>query len=306
MTSRWKFVGIVKLRKVFPEKFAAVEDAAGAHVEEIHGEHLVLEVIAEDVGIVAFDGGDTLLLLQLFDSGDEVTIFGGALELLRVGRLGHAVAKRADEISLAALEKKLYVANSLGVDLGRGEVFHARTETALDVVLQARARMEAREVDLAGGDEKVAMNEIDDAIGKVGGEVGSVIDATVFAQAARDIDAREALAESEFDVGVCFIVAQKDVEAGLLLLDEVVFKGESLFIVGDDNVVDIDGLADESAGLGVFPAAFMEIRAYARAEVFRLADVNDLALGIFVEIDAGGDGETTDFGEEVHRELSLV
>ena len=51
--------------EIFPEEFAAVDDFAGAHVEEIDGEAAVFEVIAEDVGVVALlGGGDALLFLR--------------------------------------------------------------------------------------------------------------------------------------------------------------------------------------------------------------------------------------------------
>ena len=52
-----------KFGQVFPEKFSAVEDFSSAHVKEVDGQHLIFVVISEDVGIVAFDGGDALLLL---------------------------------------------------------------------------------------------------------------------------------------------------------------------------------------------------------------------------------------------------
>src|SRR5258707_6361749 len=51
----------------FPEKFAAVEDFSAPHVEQVHGQHPIFVVIAEDVGVVAFYGGYTLLLLELLD-----------------------------------------------------------------------------------------------------------------------------------------------------------------------------------------------------------------------------------------------
>ena len=88
-------------------------------------------------------GGYALLLLQLLDGGDEVSIAGGALELLRFGGFGHAVAQRFDEVGLTAFEEELHVAHGFAVNLGGGQVFHARTEAALDVVLQAGTRMSA-------------------------------------------------------------------------------------------------------------------------------------------------------------------
>jgi hypothetical protein len=44
----------------------------------------------------------------------------------------------------------------------------------------------------------------------------------------------------------------------------------------------------------------MEIGRDARAEVFRLAYVDNFALGVFVEIDSGERREATDFAGKIH------
>jgi hypothetical protein len=44
----------------------------------------------------------------------------------------------------------------------------------------------------------------------------------------------------------------------------------------------------------------MEVRPDARAEVLGLADIDDLSLGVFVEVNAGLGGEGADFLVEVH------
>ena len=81
-----RFFGIDQFGQVFPEEFAAVDDFAGAHVEEIDGEAAVFEVIAEDVGVVALlGGGDALLFLELMDGGELVAQAGGGFELLGFG-----------------------------------------------------------------------------------------------------------------------------------------------------------------------------------------------------------------------------
>ncbi len=106
--------------------------------------------------------------------------------------------------------------------------------------------------------------------------------------------------QGELDVGVGLVVAQQDVEAGLALLDEVVFEGEGFALVGDGDVFEVDGLAHERAGLGVGLVGGEEVGADAGAQVLGLADVDDLALGVLVEVAAGAGGERADFGEEVH------
>src|SRR5260370_35817518 len=57
--------GPQELREFFPEKFATVEDFSSPHVEQVHGQHVVFVVIAEDIGIVTVDSGDAVVLLQL-------------------------------------------------------------------------------------------------------------------------------------------------------------------------------------------------------------------------------------------------
>ena len=65
--------------------------------------------------------------------------------------------------------------------------------------------------------------------------------------------------------------------------------------VGDQNVVDVDGLAHERAGLGVRLGGLQKVRTDARAEVFGLADIDDLALGVFIEVHAGLGWKRTNF-----------
>jgi hypothetical protein len=80
----------------------------------------------------------------------------------------------------------------------------------------------------------------------------------------------------------------------------VILQRQRFFVVRNYYVVDVDGLADQGAGLGVFPAAFVEIRRDPGAEILGLAYVDDLAFGVFVEVDAGRGGNGADFGGEVH------
>ena len=79
--------------------------------------------------------------------------------------------------------------------------------------------MRAGEIEIAGRDEEVAVDEVDDAIGEVRWEKGAVVFGLVFLEAAGDVDAGPAFAEGEFDVGISLVVAQENVEAWLLLLD---------------------------------------------------------------------------------------
>ncbi len=294
--------GFEEVGKVVPEEFAAVDDFSGADVEEIDGERAGLEVITEDVGVVVlFGSGDALLLLELVDGGELVAEAGGGFELLGFGGGDHAAGEGALKLGVAAFEKELGVLDGVGVELGGGESFDAGAEAAVNVVLEAGAGVVAGKIDLATGDEKAAMDELDDAPGEVAGKVRAVVGGAVLAQAAGHKDFRIAVGEGELDVGIGLVVAEENVEAGMALLDEVVFKGQGFVLVGHEDVVEIDGLAHEGAGLGVGLGGFKEVRADAGAEILGFADVDDLSPGVFVEVDAGLGGEGADFLVKVHK-----
>ena len=132
------------------------------------------------------------------------------------------------------------------------------------------------------------------------GKVGAVVGGAVLAQTARDEDLGIAIGERELHVGVGLVVAQQDVEARLALLDQVVFERQRFVLVGDQDVVDVDGLAHERAGLGVGLRGFEQIGADAGAKVLGLADVDDLALGVLVEVHARLGGQNANFLDEIH------
>ena len=181
-----------EFRQVFPEELAAVDNFACSHVKQVHREHSIFVVVAEDVRIVAFHAGHALLLLQLLYRGDQVAILRGALVLLRGGGFFHALPQRADQVGLAAFQEKLHVAHRFLIGLGSSQTLHTGSETSPDVVLQAGPRVKAVQVHLAGRDQEVAMNQVDDAVGEVGREVRPVVVAAVFPQAAGHVDAGKA------------------------------------------------------------------------------------------------------------------
>ena len=106
--------------------------------------------------------------------------------------------------------------------------------------------------------------------------------------------------QGELDVGVGLVVAEEDVEAGLALLDEIVLKREGFVLVGDGDVFNVNGFAHERAGLGVRLRGREEVAANAGAQVLGLADVDDDAFGVLVEIAARTSGQRANFLVEIH------
>ena len=170
----------------------------------------------------------------------------------------------------------------------------------MNVVLQAGALVIAGEIDLATGDEKAAMDQLDDAPGQAAGKVRAVVGRAVLQQPPRDEDLGEAVAHGELDIGIALVVLEQDVEARLALLDEVGFEGQRFALVADQDVFEIDGLAHQRAGFGVGLRGFQQVRANARAQVLGLAHVDHRTFGVLVEVNAGLGGQGADFLVEVH------
>ena len=160
------------LGQLFPEEFPAIHDLAAAHMEEVDGQHAVLVVVAVDVRIIAIRRSHALSLLHLAHGDQQIAVPGGEFEELRGCCCLHALFERAAQFGLPAFQEHLCIAHRLPVVLGRGEVLNARSQAALDVVLQAGPGMVARKIDLATGQEKAAVDQVDHPMGQIAGEKG--------------------------------------------------------------------------------------------------------------------------------------
>ena len=270
-------------------------------MEEIHGQRAVLKVVAEDVGVIVLPGGGgALLFLKLVNGGELVAQLGGSLEALALGCLHHARGERPFQLGVAAFQQQSGVAHRAGINLRRGKLLDAGAEAAMNVVLQAGALVVAGEIDLATGNEKAAMDQLDDAPSQVAGKVWAVVGRAVLQQPPRHEDLGEAVPHRQLDVGIAFVVLEQNVEARLALLDQVGFERQRLGLVADQDVFQINGLAHQRARFGVGLRRLQQVRANARAQVLGLAHVDHRALGVLVEVDAGLRGQSADFLVKVH------
>src|SRR5690242_13036219 len=229
-------------------------------------------------------GGRHLLLLGNLLHGLEQVIQGVGLFIAR--RLAGEFDPRSQfmlQIFVAALQKQADVTNRLGVTLIAHQTFDAGTMAPVDVKLQARMRMLSRQVHVARRHLEVPVDEMHQPVREVSREVRTVVRGSVLLQTARDVHTRIALGR-EFDVRIGFVIAQQDVVARLPLLDEIVFERKRFLFVIDLNEVDVARIVNQSAGFGVSQTLFQEVAAHAGAKVLRLADVNNRAVRVFVEI----------------------
>ena len=110
---------------------------------------------------------------------------------------------------------------------------------------------------------------------------------TVLDQTAGHIDLREFVG-AYADPGIGLRILQEDVVPWLVLLDEVVLQQQGVRLRTDDRELGVGNLRNEDAGLAVEPLGRDEILGNTLVQVFRLAHIDDIPLGVIVTIDTGG------------------
>ena len=128
------------------------------------------------------------------------------------------------------------------------DVADAGRPAALDVVVEARrARAAAGLGALAGAEQEDLAEQVERAAHALGARVGPEVGALAPVALAREVDAREVLVEADRDVRVGLVVAQPDVEARPVLLDEVLLREQRLGLGVDDERLDVVDAARSSS-----------------------------------------------------------
>jgi hypothetical protein len=253
----------------------------------LQGEARPLAVVAEDVHVALRRGRHLLLLGDGEDGLAQVAVLRRHLEAHLLGGAQHPPLVLVGQLAVPAFEKHPHVAHRLGVLVRRAEALDARAEATLDVVFEAGARELAVDLDVAGAQLEGAVDEIDGTAREARGQERPEVERAVALDAARDHHAREGLVDRQFQVRVLLVILERDVVARLVLLDEVRLKHQRLDLRVRDDELKVGDAADELAGLRVVPAPRLEVGADAVAQILRLADVDDLARVVLVQVDAG-------------------
>ena len=100
---------------------------------------------------------------------------------------------------------------------------------------------------------------------------------------AREVHARELFVQRYRDIGVRLVVAQADVEARLVLLDEVLLRQQRLGFGVHHQRLDLIDRGDEVPA--ATRARIREVRGHALADRLRLADVQHPSAGVAEQVD---------------------
>ncbi len=280
-------LGPVPVRQVLPVVLPPIHHLGAPHVEDLHRQPAVPVVAAEHVRIVLDAEHGLLLVSERLDRLEPVPQPRGIFEPQLGGRLVHVGFEAPPQIAVAAFQKQDRRVHRRPVLLAAAQGGHARTQAALDVVVQA-AGPGCGPVDLlaAVADAERAPDRVDEQPRPGGGDVGAEITRAVTDRPAGQADLGKGGLERDPDEGKRLVVLQVEIVAGLVLVHQVALEDERLVFAAGDDVLDVAELRHQPGGLGIEVAGFLEVRPHPVPQVAGLADVDDLAPGVPVQVDA--------------------
>ena len=238
--------GLLLALVVEVEGLAVGEDAV-AHLEDLRVGLQPVDGDRDRVEGALAVGGDALALQQRLDGLQAVALQRRLLVVLLAGGEVHPLLEVLLDLAEAAGEEGDHAVDALAVLL-LGHVPDAGRPAALDVVVEAgRAGAPAGLGALAGAEEEDLAQQVERAADALGARVRAEVGAVAPVALAREVDAREVLVQADRDVGVGLVVAQPDVEARPVLLDEVLLREERLGLRVDDERLDV---VDEACSAG--------------------------------------------------------
>jgi hypothetical protein len=119
------------------------------------------------------------------------------------------------------------------------------------------------------------------------GTVRAEISGTILDHAPGKEDLRELVTGDTYP-RIGLRILQKDIVFRLVLLDQVVLKQQGVGFGIHYRVLGIGYLRDKDPCLSVEPGGVHKVLGDSFMQVFRLADINHISLGVIITIDSGG------------------
>ncbi len=276
-----------------------VGELSCADVEERDLDELSLAVEAEDVAVDVVDRDDTLLLAHLLDRAELVAVHGGELEAHLARGSSHLGFELARQLVVAAFEELRDGVDLLAVP-GAVDRQDARRRAALDLVLEARTLATCELRVAASPKLKVLVDEMQRSPRRGRRVVRAEVTRSLRRRpphhfepwprrgAAGGIAAspradgrtvRRFVERAQPQRDEVLVVAELDVVARPVLLDEVVLEDRRLlFVAGDDGLEIADRALQDRNERAAVALRVLKVRTHARAQGLGLADVDDGAL----------------------------
>ncbi len=261
-----------------------------AHGEDLQRGPLSLHVRPEHVPLLEVGGGDLLRRLQPLQRPHLVAQAGRLLEALLAGRFLHGGLQPAQHLVGAPFQEQPGVFAGLAVALQGADLGHAGRQAPLDLVLQARPRPVAVQDLLAGAHAEDLVHHARGLASQAGRDVGPAVGVLVLSRPAHHVEPGVLLAQGQLQVGMVLVVAEEDVVAGLVPLDEVVLEGQRLHLAVRHHQLEVRDLVAQRVQPRVHGPGGLEVLAHPVAQRARLAHVEDLARRVAEHVHPGAGG----------------
>ena len=278
-------------RHVLPADVLEMERVAVDHLAAAQGEDLddgavAVGCEADHVGRAARLPLDRLPLDEVLHREQPVPVTGGVLESLVLRGGLHLLLELAlDRLHLAG-EELDHRLDDRAVVLLR-DVADAGRETALDVVVETRyTRVPAGLRPLARPVREDAVEHVERLAHLLRVRVRAEVPDAGTVPLAREHHARVVVLHRDRDVRERLVVAQAHVERRPVPLDEVLLEMEGLHLAARDDDLDVGDTLGQLADLDPAVGRLLEVRAHARPQRLRLADVEHRAVGVAEQVDA--------------------
>ena len=272
-------LGFAVLAMTIEDEVLAADQSAAPDQEHLDGRVRPLVVDADDVFVVDRRVDDLLLGDDAFGGTDPIPQVGRAFEFQRFGGVFHLVAHIGEHTIRFAIQEADHLIDDLDCPDAWGR-------TALDVVIEASARIVAGDNPIAQDVRKEAIDRVECLAHRSGVSERTEITRAIALHFARDHRLRPRLLDVDADVWVVFVVAQLDVVARLFVSNEIGFEVQRLGRRLRQQVLDVGDLGHHLAFVGLQGGRLEEVGAHAAAQRLGLADIQQRRLGVIELVDA--------------------
>ena len=281
-------------------KGLAVGDRAAADKQDRHRTAQIVAVHADDIALGIGRGDDMLLVTELADIADAVTVFGRALKFEIFRSRLHLLLEQPEQAAVVAAQQVRSLVVALAQLLRRHPARAADADALADMVIQAGAALAdvLRELSVTARQSQRLAHGIDDAQRRpVGGKRSEILRAV--AVVPRRHRQRGIVALRKLDIGVALRVLKLDVIVRHVLLDERIFQHQRFQLGG--GMVDLE-MIDGGDHLSRFArrnAARCKIAGHTVLQRLRFADVNHAVEFIAHDVHTGRGRKQSRFLEQL-------
>ena len=216
-------LGSLRIHVVHESDFPA-QQVSVPHAQKNRAGPGILDGDAQDIAVAATEVHRRLSSLEDLEPSDHVPELRGDLELQRVGGLPHLRAKFALQLAGIPRENRHHL-----VDLGsiglEGLKTYARGEATIDVIVETGAiRSPGGQLEVARTNVMATTDESQRPAHRAHARERTEVSRSIGLEGARDQDPWVALRDGDFHVREALVIAQLDIEARAVLLDQVGFQ----------------------------------------------------------------------------------